>query len=158
MVICKKKPSHASFTLRASFLINIFCRYGVSWNQRPKETTPEGTTPTVHVIVKVKSLLTDPNPYPYRARCWIRICPALGLGLINVFIENAIWNRWRTFKLHEKPSALQWEDPGSCYFRHWPSRCQQKTYFLTQFFCLLLFEGTVHLHYFSKKKVKNTSD
>ncbi len=27
-------------------------------------------------------------------------------------------------------------DPGSgsCYFRHWPSRCQQKTNFLTQFF------------------------
>ncbi len=33
-------------------------------------------------------------------------------------------------------------DPGSCYFRHWPSRCQQKTNFLTQFFCLLLFEAT----------------
>ncbi len=23
---------------------------------------------------------------------------------------------------------------GSCYFRHWPSRCQHKTNFLTQFF------------------------
>ncbi len=29
---------------------------------------------------------------------------------------------------------------GSCYFRHWPSRCQQKTNFLTQFFLLLLFQ------------------
>jgi hypothetical protein len=24
----------------------------------------------------------------------------------------------------------------SCYFRHWPSRCQQKSNFLTHFFCL----------------------
>ncbi len=32
-------------------------------------------------------------------------------------------------------------DPGSgsCYFRHWPSRCQQKTNFLTQFFLLTTF-------------------
>jgi len=27
---------------------------------------------------------------------------------------------------------------GSCYFRLLPSRCQQKTNFFTQFFCLLL--------------------
>ncbi len=31
---------------------------------------------------------------------------------------------------------------GSCYFRHWPSRRQQKIIFpLKSFFCLLLFEG-----------------
>ncbi len=28
---------------------------------------------------------------------------------------------------------------GSCYFRHWPSRCQQKTNFLTKFFLLVTF-------------------
>ncbi len=38
-------------------------------------------------------------------------------------------------------------DPG---FRHWPSRCKQKTNFLTQFFCLLFLK--VHLHHFSKIK------
>ncbi len=47
---------------------------------------------------------------------------------------------------------------GSCYFRHYPSRCQQKTYFLTQYFGLLLFK--LHLHHFSKiksqKKSKNS--
>ncbi len=41
---------------------------------------------------------------------------------------------------------------GSCYFRHWPSRCPQKTNFLTRFF--LLVTGTfwryISLHYFSK--------
>ncbi len=28
---------------------------------------------------------------------------------------------------------------GSCYIRHWPSKCQQKTNFLTQFFLLITF-------------------
>ncbi len=28
---------------------------------------------------------------------------------------------------------------GCCYFRHWSSRCQQKTNFLTQFFLLITF-------------------
>ncbi len=49
-------------------------------------------------------------------------------------------------------------DPGSgsCYFCHWPSRCQQKTNFLTQFFLLvLLFEGTFTL--FSKIKSQKES-
>ncbi len=40
---------------------------------------------------------------------------------------------------------------GSCYFRHWPSRCKQKTKFLTQFFCLLLFEGTFTFFFKDKK-------
>ncbi len=31
---------------------------------------------------------------------------------------------------------------GSCHFRHWPSRSQQKTIFKKKNFCLLLFEGT----------------
>ncbi len=40
---------------------------------------------------------------------------------------------------------------GSSYFRHWPSRGQQKTnFFLTGFFCLLLFQGT--FTFFSKMK------
>ncbi len=30
---------------------------------------------------------------------------------------------------------------GSCYLRHWPLRCQQKTNFFKKVFCLLLFEG-----------------
>ncbi len=33
---------------------------------------------------------------------------------------------------------------GSCYFRHWPSRRQQKTNLKKKFFCLLLFEGILH--------------
>ncbi len=46
-------------------------------------------------------------------------------------------------------------DPGSgsCYFHHWPLRCQPKTNFFKNFLCLLLFEGTFTvLHNFSKIK------
>ncbi len=48
-------------------------------------------------------------------------------------------------------------DPGSgsCYFRHWP-RCQQKTNFLTQFFCLFLFEATF-TSFFKDKKSKRVT-
>jgi hypothetical protein len=45
---------------------------------------------------------------------------------------------------------------GSCYFRHWPSRCQQKTYFLTQFFSAY-YILKVHLHHFSKLKSQKES-
>ncbi len=41
---------------------------------------------------------------------------------------------------------------GSFYFRHWPSRRQQKTSLKKKFFCLLFFEGTFTVHHFSKIK------
>ncbi len=44
---------------------------------------------------------------------------------------------------------------GSCYFRHWPSRCQQKTNLKKMFFCLLLFEGTF-TSFFKDKKSKRS--
>ncbi len=34
---------------------------------------------------------------------------------------------------------------GSCYFRHPPSRCQQKTKFLTQFFLLITFSSYIYI-------------
>jgi hypothetical protein len=40
---------------------------------------------------------------------------------------------------------------GSCYFRHWPSRCQQKQIFKHKFFCLIL------LNHFSKIKTQKES-
>ncbi len=39
---------------------------------------------------------------------------------------------------------------GSCYFRQWPSRSQQKINFFPKLFCLLLLK--VQLHHFSKIK------
>ncbi len=44
---------------------------------------------------------------------------------------------------------------GSCYFRHWPSRCQQKNKFFKKFFCLILFEGTF-TSFFKDKKSKRS--
>ncbi len=71
--------------------------------------------------------------------------------------SNDIWKvrRWCARKGEAKCSGsmtfwcgclwLMDPDPdpvfGSCYFRHWPSRCQQKTFFY-KFRWLLLFEGT----------------
>jgi hypothetical protein len=43
---------------------------------------------------------------------------------------------------------------GSCYFRHRPSRCQQKTKFF--FFCLFLFDGTFS-SFFKDKKSKRVT-
>ncbi len=45
-------------------------------------------------------------------------------------------------------------DPGSgsCYFRHWPSTCQQKTYFLTHFFLLITFWRYISFTSFFKDK------
>jgi hypothetical protein len=45
---------------------------------------------------------------------------------------------------------------GSCYFRQWPSRCQQETNFFSQFFCLLLFECTF-TSLFKDKKSKRVA-
>ncbi len=44
---------------------------------------------------------------------------------------------------------------GFCYFRHWPSRCQQKTNFFNEKFCLLLFEGTFTSFFKDKKTKRN---
>ncbi len=45
---------------------------------------------------------------------------------------------------------------GSWYFRHWPSRCQQKTHFLTQFFLLITFWRYIYI-IFSKIKSRKES-
>ncbi len=56
-------------------------------------------------------------------------------------------------------SMTFWGGSGSCYFRHWPSRCQQITNFLTQFFffCLLRFFLKLHLYHFLKIKSQKES-
>jgi hypothetical protein len=36
-------------------------------------------------------------------------------------------------------------ESGFCYFRHWPSRCQQKTNFLIQFFLLSTFWSYIYI-------------
>jgi hypothetical protein len=45
------------------------------------------------------------------------------------------------------PDPISHPDPGSgsCYIRHWPSRCQQKTNFWTQFFLLITFLSYIYI-------------
>ena len=46
-------------------------------------------------------------------------------------------------------------DPDPFYFRHWPSRCQQKTNLKKQFFCIILFEG-IFTSFFKGRKSQNS--
>ncbi len=48
-------------------------------------------------------------------------------------------------------------DPGSgsCYFRHWPSRCQQKTNFLIQFFLRITFYSYIYIIFQRLKSKSN---
>ncbi len=45
---------------------------------------------------------------------------------------------------------------GSCYFCHWPSRCQQKTKTFSKFSAYFFLK--VHLHHFSKLKNQKKSE
>ncbi len=47
---------------------------------------------------------------------------------------------------------------GSCYFRYWPSRCQQKTNFLTQFFLLITFCSYIYNIFYKDKKSKESKN
>ncbi len=46
--------------------------------------------------------------------------------------------------------------PGSCYYCNWPSRCQQKTNFLTQFFLLITFWSYIYI-IFQRLKIQQKS-
>ncbi len=46
-------------------------------------------------------------------------------------------------------------ESGSFYFRHWPSRCQQKTNFLTQFFLRMTFWSYIYI-ILQRKKFKKS--
>ncbi len=63
---------------------------------------------------------------------------------------------WIRIRLWIRGSMPLTSGSGSCYFRHWPSRCQQKTNFLTQFFLLITFEATF-TSFFKDKKSKRVT-
>ncbi len=46
---------------------------------------------------------------------------------------------------------------GSCYCRHWPSRCQQKSNFLTQFFLLVTFWRYIYIIKIKSQKESQNS-
>ncbi len=67
------------------------------------------------------------------------------LGIWSKIIFCDLWNQIPTSVL-KKIQFRYGSGSGSCYFRQWPSRRQQK------FFCSLLFEGTFTSSFFKDNK------
>ncbi len=63
-----------------------------------------------------------------------------------------VWNR---IQIRESMPLTYGSGSGSCYFRLWPSRCQQKLIFYTIFAAYYFWK--VHLHHFSKMKSQKES-
>ncbi len=60
---------------------------------------------------------------------------------------------WIRIRIRGSMPLTNGSGSGSFYFRHWPSRCQPKTKFLTQFYYFL----KLHLIHFSKIKSQKES-
>ena len=83
----------------------------------------------------------DPTFHPFQKHCLVE--KFRSGSLTRMFCVSPV------FRIHDilvwiriRGSMPLTNGSGSCYFRHRPSRCQQKTNFLFYFFCLLLFEDT----------------
>ncbi len=61
--------------------------------------------------------------------------------------DNLEWIRIRIWIRGSMPPT-NGSGSGSCYFRHWPSRWQQKTHFLKRFFANYFLK--VHFHHFQR--------
>ncbi len=61
-----------------------------------------------------------------------------------------VWIRIQ-FRIRGSMPLTNRSGSGSCYFRHWPSRRQQKTNSFYKFFCLLLVKG-IFTSFFKDKK------
>ena len=64
---------------------------------------------------------------------------------------------WIRIRIRRSMPLTNGSGSGSCCFRHWPSRCQQKTHFLTQFFLLITFWSYSYI-IFQKLKVKESQN
>jgi hypothetical protein len=62
---------------------------------------------------------------------------------------------WSRIRIRGSMPLTNGSGSGSCYFRHWPSRCQQKLIFNTIFSAYYFLK--VHLHHFSKIKSQKES-
>ena len=66
-----------------------------------------------------------------------------------------LWIRDMLVRIRIRWSMSLTYGSGSCFFRQWLTRCQQKIIFFAKFFCLLLFECTF-TSVFIDKKSKNS--
>ncbi len=71
---------------------------------------------------------------------FLSFTPVLRIHYILMWIRIRIWIRGSMPLTNGSGCGC-----GSCCFRHWPSRCQQKLFLFLKCFCWLLFEGKVKL-------------
>ncbi len=66
-------------------------------------------------------------------------------GEKNCFMQK----RWRNYR------TWRYSGSGSCYFRHWPSRCQQKTNLSNTVFLLITFWRYIYIVFKDKKSKRS---
>ncbi len=75
---------------------------------------------------------------------------AAGLTMAKLEQHSHARYRYAVFRTHDILDPCLWlmdpdPDPGSCFFRHWPSRCQQKTIFVQTFFLLITVRRYIYI-------------
>ncbi len=82
---------------------------------------------------------------PFSSR-WYFCQVIADLWFTSRFLFFSVADPWH-FGVDSDPDSDPDPDPGSeyCNFRHWPSRCQQKTNFLTQFCLFITFWSYIYI-------------
>ncbi len=124
----------------------------------PESTLNADPDPTFHIKAD-----TDPAPAPRQNYANLRphasIVSIHGLPCGSMRNPGSVADPWLTFwggsgsgsadpciwLMAPDPDSDPDPGSGSCYFRHWPSRCQQKTNFLTQFVLLITFWSYIYI-------------
>jgi hypothetical protein len=74
----------------------------------------------------------------------------------NAVLRPVLWIRGILVRIRIRGSVSRTSGSGSCFFRQWLTRCQQKIGFFSRVFCLLHFEGTCTSVLNSQKKSENS--
>ncbi len=94
---------------------------------------------------------------PFKQKCWTNSRGLKVNSLLWAVLRTHDILGWIRIRIRGSMPLTNGSGSGSCYFRHWASRCQQKNNFFTQFFLLITL---LHLHHFSKilcqKKSQNS--
>jgi hypothetical protein len=131
-----------------SLLLCLLLKVPRSFASRKRETS-RPIHITVMLLLKVHGntpscrILQKSELFASCSRSYSQCC-----GSTDILVWIRIWIR-RSMPL------INGSGSGSCYFRHWPSRCRHKTNFFIEFFCLLLFEGTFK-QFFEDKNSKRS--
>jgi hypothetical protein len=86
-----------------------------------------------------------------RWKCLV-LCKSFSRYSLRLSIPLKVWIRIWIWIRGSMPLT---NESGSCYFRHWPSRCQQKNNFFIKFFLLITFLRYIYV-IFQRWKVKKS--